>query len=268
MAPGYDSTFVSLSGALSLATEVGTRPEAPPGLIGDASGGALYLTLGVLAAVLRARMDGKGQVVDAAMVDGAASLLNWELSHIASLAADADSEKSPNACRPWNRSYRCTDGEWIHVEATEPDDYAKLIAQLGLDEDVRFSRAWNNPADRSHVMAVLETVFASKPREQWTDLLQANLCVMPVLSPTEAATHPHNVARGLYEVVDGILQVAPTPQFSNALCQRLARSASGRSYTRNFVAPWALRCFDRHTYRDRMSDLARHLPSTLTEDDQ
>lgn len=241
MASGYDSTFVSLSGALSLATEAGTRPEAPPGLFGDVCGGALYLMLGVLAAVLRARIDGRGQVVDTAMVDGAASLLNWQLSSIAGLAADADKGKFDSADTPWNRSYRCADGEWIHVDAVEPDDYAELIAKLGLDQDIRFSRACHNQADRAHVMAEMEALFASKPREQWIDLLQlTNVCVVPVLSPTEAATHPHNAARGLYEVVDGILQVAPVPHFSRTPSAKGLRVPPAGAHTREVLSSLGL----------------------------
>jgi acetyl-CoA hydrolase len=206
---------VALSGALHVAAEGGERPEAPPGLLGDVCGGALYLTLGVLAGVLRARSDGQGQVVDAAMVDGAANLLNWELSNIARLAAGGSENSCNNSGKPWIRSYQCADGEWIHVEAYELQFYAELINRLGLDHDERIVQAWDNPQNWTHVAAELEVAFAAKTRAVWSDLLErTNACVVPVLTPIEAAAHQHNTSRRLYEVIDGVLQVAPAPRFS------------------------------------------------------
>lgn len=233
-APGYDGTFVALSGALSLATQAGERPEAPPGLYGDVCGGALSLTLGVLAAVFRARSDGRGQVVDAAMVDGAANLLNWELSDIA--AASMRGGKHDGSGKPWIRSYRCADGKWIRVEADEPQFYAELIERLGLANDERFIRAWNNTQDWSRITAELEAQFATKTRDEWSDLLEGtNACVAPVLDPTEAATHRHNVSRGVYEVVDGVLQVAPAPRFSATPSTRGLRVPPVGAHTRDIL---------------------------------
>lgn len=214
-APGYDSTFVALSGALWLATEAGERPEAPPGLFGDVCGGALYLALGVLAAVWRARLDGRGQVVDAAMVDGSANLLNWELSNIARSAGGLAAGRGDDSGKPWIRSYRCADGEWLRVEAYQPEFYGELITRLGLSHDARFVHAWSNPQDWAQVMTELEMLFATKTRAQWASLLErSHACVAPILSPAEAAMHEHNIARGVYEVTDGVLQVAPAPRFS------------------------------------------------------
>lgn len=236
-APGYDSTFVSLSGALHTATEVGERPEAPPGLLGDVSGGALYLALGVLAAVLRARRDGQGQVVDAAMVDGAANLLNWELSNIARMVEGSGEDNRDRSGKPWIRSYRCADGEWIHVEAYEPQFYAELIARLGLSHDETIAQAWDNPQSWPHVAADLEALFASKTRAVWSDLLeQTNACVAPVLNPIEAAAHQHNMSRRLYEVIDGVLQVAPVPGFSATPSARGLRVPPLGAHTREVLS--------------------------------
>jgi crotonobetainyl-CoA:carnitine CoA-transferase CaiB-like acyl-CoA transferase len=234
-APGYDSTFVALSGALSLASDAGERPEAPPGLFGDVCGGALNLTLGVLAAVFRARSDGRGQVVDAAMVDGAANLLNWELSNIA--AASMREGKHDGSGKPWIRSYRCADGKWIRVETYEPQFYAELVERLGLADDERFVGAWNNTQDWTSITVELEAQFATKTRDEWSALLEGtNACVAPVLDPTEAATHRHNVSRGVYEVVDGVLQVAPAPRFSATPSSRGLRVPPVGAHTRDILS--------------------------------
>ncbi|WP_322028020.1 CaiB/BaiF CoA-transferase family protein [Burkholderia sp. BCC1977] len=235
-APGFDGTFVSLSGALSLATEAGERPEAPPGLLGDVCGGALYLALGVLAAVMRARIDGRGQVVDAAMVDGAANMLNWELSNLAKSAVVLDPAGRYGRGQPWIRSYRCADGEWVRVEACEPGFYTELIARLGLDNDARFVNAWGDAREWPWLAAQLQLLFSTKTRAQWATLLEGSIAsVVPVLSPPEAAAHRHNVSRGVYEVIDGVLQASPAPRFSATASERGLRVPPLGAHTREVL---------------------------------
>lgn len=117
--------------------------------------------------------------------------------------------------KPRFRFYRCADGEWIRVEPYESQSYPELIRRLSLDHHARFVQAWTNPQDWARVAAELDVLFATKTRAQWSDLLErTDACVAPVLSPTEAAMHWHNVSRGIYEVIDDVLQVAPAPRFS------------------------------------------------------
>jgi crotonobetainyl-CoA:carnitine CoA-transferase CaiB-like acyl-CoA transferase len=115
----------------------------------------------------------------------------------------------------WVRSYRCADGEWIRVEPDEPQFYADLIRRLGVDHDERFVHGQQNREHWPELAAKLDTLFATKTRAQWCELLEgSDTCFAPVLSPTEAAVHPHNVARDVYETIDGVLQAAPAPRFS------------------------------------------------------
>ncbi|MCP1835511.1 crotonobetainyl-CoA:carnitine CoA-transferase CaiB-like acyl-CoA transferase [Bradyrhizobium sp. USDA 4532] len=214
-APGFDSTFISLSGALWLASQPGERPDAPLTLLGDVGGGALYLALGVLAGVLRAREDKRGQVVEAAIVDGSASLLNLMLAVVPSCDGRFEYIRSNGYGRHFVRSYRCSDGEWIRVESVEPKFYTELIKRLGLNHDERFVNGQNNRESWSALSVELDALFATKTRAQWRELLEGtDACFGPVLSPPEAAVHPHNVARAVYTTVDGILQAAPAPRFS------------------------------------------------------
>lgn len=211
----HDSNYVALSGALWLSTPAGRRPEAPPSLLGDVGGGALYLAVGILAGVLRARHDGRGQVLDAAMIDGSAHMLNLMLSIIQNNGGNFEALRPASDARHFARSYRCADGEWINFTAVEPQFYAELIERLGLDHDERFINGRENPEAWPTLSDELTVLFASKTRSKWCELLEGtDACFAPVLALPEAALHPHNVARGIYVTVDGVLQAAPAPRFS------------------------------------------------------
>ncbi|MGL3210620.1 CaiB/BaiF CoA transferase family protein [Bradyrhizobium sp. BR 1433] len=212
---GHDPTYLGFSGALWLATQPGQRPEAPPSLLGDIGGGALYLAVGILAGVLRAHQDGLGQVVDAAMCDGSAHMLNLMLSIIPNRGGNFELGRPASDARHFVRSYRCSDGEWINICPVEAKFYVELIKRLGLDHDKRFVEGLENPKAWPTLSEELAALFASKTRTQWCELLEGtDACFAPVLSPPEAAVHPHNVARGVYTTIDGILQAAPAPRFS------------------------------------------------------
>ena len=214
-APGYDGNVAALSGALWLATEPGEHPQASPNLLAGVAGGALYLMLGVLAAAIRAQAGGRGQVVDAAMVDGSANLLNLMLAMLPGRDGNFDFVRPNGFRRPWIRSYRCADGEWIRVEPDEPQFYAEFLQRLGLDHDPRFVDGQKHRGDWPAVAAGFDAIFATRTRAQWCELLEGtDACVSPILTPAEATQHPHNVAREVYQAVDGVLQAAPAPRFS------------------------------------------------------
>ncbi|MCP1835512.1 acetyl-CoA hydrolase [Bradyrhizobium sp. USDA 4532] len=234
-AAGHDGNYVALSGALWLATASGQRPEPPPSLLGDMAGGALYLAIGVVAGVLRARKDGRGQVVDAAMVDGSAHLLNLLLSIIPSRVYKTGKPASDG--QPFARSYRCSDGEWVNICAIEPQFYAELIKRLGLDGEERFVGGLMNAEVWPDLTDQLARVFASKTRSEWCKLLEGtDACFAPVLSPPEAAVHPHNVARGVYAIVDGILQAGPAPRFSATPSNELSHVPVRGAHTREVLS--------------------------------
>lgn len=215
-AAGHDINYIGLSGALWYAGQPGDAPFAPPTLVGDLGGGALYLAMGVLAGIVDARLRGKGQIVDAAIVDGSANLMNLLLSiHAAGFMPMARGQGLLDGPH-WYGSYRCACGGYVSVGALEPQFYALLVDKLGLANDDDF----RNPYDASRwprLRERLAEIFASRPRAHWVELMEGtDACFAPVLSPAEAQSHPHLAARGVYAQRDGILQAAPAPRFSGS----------------------------------------------------
>lgn len=214
-AAGHDNNYIALSGALWYASQPGQPPVAPTTLIGDLAGGALYLAIGLLAALLSARSTGRGDVVDAAMVDGSAHLMNLLLAMRA--GGNMPTERGTGLLDGphWFNTYRCADGGYITLGSLEPQFHAVLLDKLGLADDPMFSdgydpRRW--PAQRMQ----FEQLFASRTREQWCALLEgSDACFAPVLAPEEAARHPHLVARNVYSDRDGMLQANPAPRFAS-----------------------------------------------------
>ncbi|NGO54678.1 CoA transferase [Mesorhizobium camelthorni] len=216
-AAGHDANYVALSGALWLATQPGQPPEAPPTILGDAAGGALYLAVGILGGILRARKDGTGQVIDAAMVDGSAHLMSLLLSFLHTDYDLSIANARPGALRKhFDRTYVCSDGEWIVVQAEEPKFYAEFLKHLGLDHDERFAENQRgNPNVWGPLGDELAALFKTRTRAEWSEMLEGtDTCFTPVLSMPEAAVHPHMLARDVYRTVDGVLQPNPAPRFS------------------------------------------------------
>ena len=210
----HDNNYLALSGALWYAGNAGDPPVAPPTIVGDLGGGALYLAVGLLAGILSARATGKGTVVDAAIVDGSAHLMNILLAFKATGQFSIERGKSLLDGPHWFATYRCSDGNFITVGALEPQFRALLLQKLGLDGDPAF--ADGHDASRWPDLTKRFTeLFATRTRAEWCELLEGtDACFAPVLNPEEAARHPHNVARAIYSERDGILQANPAPRFS------------------------------------------------------
>ena len=215
-AAGHDLNYLALSGALWYASPAGTPPFTPPTVVGDVAGGALYLAIGLLAGILSARATGHGQVVDAAIVDGAAHMLNLLLALRASGNLEIERGASLIDGSHWSGTYRCADGRFVAVQSLEPRFYAVLLERLGLAADPDFARQYDTrswPRARQR----LAELFATRPRDAWCALLEGtDACFAPVLDPEEAARHPHNVARGVFSTRDGMLQADPAPRFSKS----------------------------------------------------
>lgn len=210
-AAGHDLNYVALTGLLALSANRGERPILPPTVVGDA-GGALGLAFGVVSAVLAARASGRGCVVDGAIVDIVAML--GGIAQWVRAAGQIDSvEPSPFHDSPFYAVYTCADGGCITLGALEPQFYALLLQKLGLtnvEPSAQYDRAsW------PQINARLTALFRSQPRAHWCALLEGtDVCFAPVLGPAEAASHPHNVARGIYRLQsDGAIDVAPAPRF-------------------------------------------------------
>lgn len=213
-AAGHDINYIALSGALHA---IGTRdgkPVPPLNLVGDYGGGALYLALGVVCAILEARRSGKGQVVDVAMVDGAASLMSASYGmYAAGFWQDARGVNLLDSGAPFYDTFETKDGKWIALGPLEAEFYRELLERLGISHEsveMRMERArW--PQIKEKIAGVIRT----RTRDEWDELLRGtDVCYAPVLSLSEAPHHPHNVARGVFVAVDGVTQPAPAPRFS------------------------------------------------------
>lgn len=213
-AAGHDINYIALSGALWYAGQPGQAPLAPPSLIGDIGGGALYLAVGILAAVMHVRAGGHGQVVDAAIVDGSAHMQNLLLS-----LRDSDQMVLPRGQSlldgpHWFNTYRCADGHYISVGSVEPKFYALLCSMLGLEDDADCADGYT-PARWPALREKFARLFAGYTRKQWCHVLEGtDACFAPVLNPDEAAEHPHMQARQVFDVRRGLLEANPAPRFS------------------------------------------------------
>jgi len=212
---GHDITYIALSGALHTYGREGQKPTFPVNAVGDYGGGGMLLAFGVLAGILSARGTGKGQVIDCAMVDGAAvlSAMTYTMAQ-AGMWRDERGVNVLDSGAPWYETYDTADGKWIAIGPIEPPFYALLLDRLGLADDPLFADQLAHdrwPAQKQRLAAL----FAARSREEWCALLEdTDACVAPVLSLAEAPRHPHNVARGTFIEEGGIVQPAPAPRFS------------------------------------------------------
>lgn len=210
---GHDIGYIALTGALHAIGTNGGPPQIPLNLVGDFGGGATYLVMGVLAALRHADRTGEGQVVDAAIVDGAAHLL--ASAHMM-IAADVwHDERGTNMLDggwPFYAVYETADGRHMAVGALEPQFYAELVRILDLDVD---PAAQHDRSTWPELRRLLTEAFASRSRDDWAAMFDGtDACVAPVLSLHEAAAHPHMAARGTLTEHGGVLQAAPAPRFS------------------------------------------------------
>jgi alpha-methylacyl-CoA racemase len=210
---GHDINYLALSGALHLIGRKGEKPLPPLNLVGDMGGGGLYLAFGLVCALLEARASGQGQVVDAAMIEGAALQLSAVLMMRA--VGQLNDERGTNLTDTgahFYEVYETSDGGFMAVGAIEPQFYALLCKGANLDPE-RFSGQMD--ATRWEALKIeLAEIFKTKTRSEWEAIFNGtDACVTPVLSLPEAAAHPHNKARGVY-LSDGALQPAPGPRFS------------------------------------------------------
>lgn len=210
---GHDINYIALSGALHAVGSI-DKPIAPLNLVGDFGGGGMLLAVGVLAAVINARASGKGQVVDAAMTDGSALLMSMIYGWKA--AGDWIDRRGVNMLdggAHFYGTYQCADGKWIAIGSIEPQFYRLLIEKAGLPgvdlNAQRDPQTWDAMRDQ------FAEVFARRTRAEWCDIMEGtDVCFSPVLSMTEAPAHAHNAARKTFVELEGVVQPAPAPRFS------------------------------------------------------
>jgi len=214
-AAGHDINYISLTGALFATGRRDEKPVPPLNLVGDMGGGGMLLVNGVLAALLEAANSGKGQVIDVAMVDGAAQLM-WMFHGFEAVGAWDATQRESNlldGAAHFYDTYECADGRYISLGSIEPQFYA-LLMQLADLPEAEFGNQ-HDAARWPEMTEKLAAVIKQKTQAEWCELMEGtDVCFAPVLSFTEAPSHPANVARKTYVEVDGVTQPAPAPRFS------------------------------------------------------
>jgi len=213
-AAGHDINYIALSGALEAIGAPGAPPSPPLNLVGDYGGGSLFLAFGIAAALFERETSGRGQVIDAAIVDGAASLMSVFWGTLARDPAMMDKGRSLlGGGAPFYRCYECADGKFVSIGPIEPQFFARMLDSIGLDAAEPGSQldrdSWAVDSDR------LAAIFIGKTRDEWTRLLEGtDACFAPVLHISEVPDHPHIAARAIVQDCFGLRQPAPAPRFS------------------------------------------------------
>ncbi|WP_336027170.1 CaiB/BaiF CoA transferase family protein [Geodermatophilus sp. FMUSA9-8] len=236
---GHDVNYLSLTGTLAALGHPGETPRAPLNLVADYAGGSMLLLVGILSALHERTVSGRGQVVDAAMVDGVAlvSQLMWSMRGMG-VWSDRPGTNLLDGGAPFYDVYPCADGRFVAVGALEPQFYAQLLAGLGLAD--AGLPAQMDPAGWPRLREEFTRAFAAEPREHWERVFEGtDACVTPVLEPREAPAHPHLAARGTFTEVGGVVQAAPAPRFSRTPPGPAAPVADGPADAAAVVAEWS-----------------------------
>ncbi|MES2324707.1 MAG: CaiB/BaiF CoA-transferase family protein [Pseudomonadota bacterium] len=237
-AAGHDINYVALTGMLHAMGRAGEPPAPPLNLVADFGGGAMMLAFGVVCAVLEARKSGKGQVVDAAMTDGAALLgaMMYGFKAYGSWTDQREANLLDGGAHFYD-TYACADGRFVSVGAIEPQFYALLLKLAGIDD-----ASFNAQMDKGkwpELSGKLAAVFATRSRDAWCALLEGtDVCFAPVLDMEEAPRHPHNVARATFVDVGGVTQPAPAPRFSRTVPEIGGMPAQAGQHSAAVLKDW------------------------------
>ena len=214
-AAGHDIAYIALTGALAAIGKPGQTASPPLNLVGDFGGGGMYLAFGIAAALYEREKSGKGQVIDAAVLDGTASLMAMFNGSVAAGKVFVERERSLlGGAAPYYRTYFCSDGKEVAVGPLEPQFYAELVEKIGAVEPANR----NDPASWPASAEAFAAIFKTKTRDEWCAILEGtDACFAPVLTLDEAPTHAHNQARGLYLDHEGVVQPAPAPRLSRTV---------------------------------------------------
>lgn len=246
-AAGHDINYIALTGALHAIGRRGERPVPPLNLVGDFGGGGMLLAFGMVCALLEAQRSGKGQVVDAAMVDGSAALMAMCIG-MQRWGMDCDSVGShPLAgAAHYYDTYETRDGKFIALGAIEPQFYQLLIEQTGVDREAFWpyrlgGESFAGPADWDRLRTQLTVVFKQKTRDEWCAVMEGtDVCFAPVMSLSEAPDHPHNRARGTFIELGGAQQNAPAPRFSRTMAATPQVSGGLNEGLEQWLDAWGL----------------------------
>jgi alpha-methylacyl-CoA racemase len=239
---GHDINYIALAGALAHFGRAGEPPTPPLNMVGDFGGGGMLLAFGVVCAVLEAQRSGKGQVVDAAMVDGSAVLMSmfWAFKNVGMFDEHARGTNLLDTGAHFYDVFECADGEWVSIGSIEPQFYTLLLEKTGLSGDAELANQMNR-AQWPQLKQKLAKVFKTKTRSQWNEIMEGtDVCYAPVLRMSEAAQHPHNVARNTFIEVGGVTQPAPAPRYSRTATDLPTAPAHAGQHTRDVLADWGI----------------------------
>jgi alpha-methylacyl-CoA racemase len=239
-AAGHDLNYIAITGALHAMGDGNGRPRPPLNLVGDYGGGALYLAMGLLAGIVNVKNGGQGQVVDAAMSDGAASLATmfYGMKAMGIWTDDREANLLDGGAHFYD-TYETKDGKWVAIGSIEPQFYALLREKAGLT-----GPEWDAQMDRGQwpeLKARLMDVFLTKTRDEWCAIMEAtDICFAPVLSMTEAPRHKHNTDRQTFVEIEGVVQPAPAPRFSATPGAIQRRPAGLGEHTDEVLKDWGV----------------------------
>jgi alpha-methylacyl-CoA racemase len=241
-AAGHDINYIALAGALAHFGRAGEPPVPPLNMVGDFGGGGMFLAYGVVCALLEAQRSGQGQVVDTAMVDGAAVLMSmfWAFSSVGAFDERSRGTNLLDTGAHFYDVYECADGEYVSIGSIEPQFYAELLRLTGLTDDPEFAHQMDK-TEWTALKQRLSAVFAEKTRAEWCQIMEGtDVCFAPVLTMSEAAAHPHNVERATFVEIGGARQPAPAPRFSRTTATVERAPAHPGQHTREVLADWGL----------------------------
>lgn len=237
---GHDLNYIAITGALHAMGDGDGRPRPPLNLVGDYGGGALYLAMGLLAALLSVKNGGEGQVVDVAMSDGAASLATmfYGMRAMGVWSDDREANLLDGGAHFYD-TYECSDGKWVSIGSIEPQFYALLREKAGLT-----GAEWDAQMDRKawpELKAKIIDVFKTKTRDEWCEIMEGtDICFAPVLSMEEAPHHKHNKDRETFVEVEGVMQPAPAPRFSKTPGAIQGRPAGRGEHGAEILSDWGV----------------------------
>jgi alpha-methylacyl-CoA racemase len=236
---GHDINYIALAGALAHYGRAGEKPTPPINMVGDFGGGGMLLAYGIACGLVSASTTGKGQVVDAAMVDGAAALMTmiWAFHHMGLWDVDRRGSNMLDTGAHYYDTYETADAKFVSIGSIEPQFYAELMRLTGLEgQDIPHQQdraEWGSNKER------LTEIFRSKTRDEWCEIMEGtDVCFAPVLTMLEAAEHPHNVERGTFVEVAGMTQPAPAPRFSETPGEISRPQAHAGQHTDEILGEW------------------------------
>ncbi len=240
LAAGHDINYIALTGALHSIGRLGEPPVPPLNLVGDFGGGGVYLALGVVAGLLDAQKSGKGQVIDVAMIDGAASLMAALYGlRGAGVWNDTRGANILDTGSHYYNVYETKDGGYVAIGSIEAKFYAELLRLTGLEGEKLPPQ--NDRAQWSAFQARLKSIFKTKTRDEWCRIMEGGeVCFAPVLNMQEAPNHPHNRHRGTFVEVEGVVQPAPAPRFSRTPSKIQRPPARPGEHTEEALREWGI----------------------------